>query len=89
MLVENSFGKLFDFYLVLHYMDDEICGEIDFENSPCSEQEFFDIYCLKHFQSLAKLLNLPKETLLFKREIFPAFYQNSLKKGVDKHFKIW
>ena len=60
MLVENSFGKLFDFYLALHYMDDEICGEIDFENSPCSEQEFFDIYCLKHFQKFGETFEFDK-----------------------------
>lgn len=34
MLVENAFGKLIDFNLALHYMDDEICGEIDYYNSP-------------------------------------------------------
>ncbi len=60
MLVENSFGKLFDFYLVLHYMDDEICGEIDFEISPCSEQEFFDIYCSKHFQKFGETFEFAK-----------------------------
>lgn len=60
MLVENSFGKLFDFYLALHYMDDALCGEIDFENSPCSEQEFFDIYCSKHFQKFGETFEFAK-----------------------------
>ena len=60
MLVENSFGKLFDFYLALHYMDDEICGEIDYYNSPQTEQDFFDIYCLKHFQKFGETFEFDK-----------------------------
>ncbi len=60
MLVENAFGKLIDFNLALHYMDDEICGEIDYYNSPKTEQDFFDIYCLKHFQKFGETFEFAK-----------------------------
>ena len=41
-------------------MDDEICGEIDYYNSPQTEQDFFDIYCKKHFQKFGETFEFDK-----------------------------
>lgn len=54
MLVENSFGKLIDFDLASEYMDEELCDDIYYYYSPVNEQEFFDIYCERHFEKFGK-----------------------------------
>lgn len=61
MLVKNSFGKLIDFSLALHYMDDDICEEINWEYSPCSEQLFFEVYCEKYLEKFDEVFEFDKE----------------------------
>lgn len=61
MFVKNSFGKLVDYELALHYMDDDICAEINFTYFPMSKQTFFEMYCEEHLKKFGQTFEFDKK----------------------------
>lgn len=53
-IVINDRGHEVDFETAVHYMDDEIREALHEELAPCTEQEFFDAYCVKHETKFGK-----------------------------------
>ena len=46
--VINSYSKKLDYDSIVELMDDDIREALSSAMAPCSEQEFFDAYCVKH-----------------------------------------
>lgn len=48
--VYDEDGAVIDWEAAVALMDDEICAELHEEIAPCSNQEFFDKYCDRHWE---------------------------------------
>ena len=46
--VHNRYGRALDFEAAVYKMDDDIREKLADELTPCTEQEFFDAYCVAH-----------------------------------------
>lgn len=46
--VKNQYGVQISFDAAVALMDDETREEVHADISPCSEQDFFDAYCIAH-----------------------------------------
>lgn len=51
-------GKEFDFNTVVNLMDDELREEIHRDLAPCTEQEFLDEYCKRHFEKFYEVFDV-------------------------------
>ena len=62
MMVNNQYGVEIDFHAAVNLMDEELAEKIHyFIDSNCTEQEFFDYYCLEHKQKYWEDFELDKE----------------------------
>lgn len=61
MKVINMNGSEINFEAAVVLMDDEIREELNFDLSPCSDQEFFDAYCKAHEEKYGEEWELSKE----------------------------
>lgn len=57
----NSNGTEIDFETAVNYMDDEIREDLHGELSPCTEQEFFNAYCERHFKKYSEAFEFDKD----------------------------
>lgn len=48
--IENSYGQNFDWDTVVNLMDDDIREQVHAEIAPCTPQEFYNRYCVLHFE---------------------------------------
>lgn len=60
MLIVNSFGYEFDFDLCVSYMDDDLREFVHLCCAPCSEQNFFDVYCDLHLRKFSEPFEFSK-----------------------------
>ena len=61
MKVINMNGTEINYEAAVELMDDEICESLNFELSPCTEQEFFTAYENAHAEKYGEEWELSKE----------------------------
>ena len=61
MKVTNMNGTEINYEAAVELMDDEICESLNFELSPCTEQEFFTAYENAHAEKYGEEWELSKE----------------------------
>ena len=61
MKVINMNGTEINYEAAVELMDDEICESLNFELSPCTEQEFFTAYEKAHVKKYGEEWELSKE----------------------------
>ena len=61
MKVINMNGTEINYEAAAELMDDEICESLNFELSPCTEQEFFTAYENAHAEKYGEEWELSKE----------------------------
>lgn len=60
-IVTNGYGVDIDFDIAVNLMDDEIREELNDILAPCTEQNFFDEYCIAHEEKYGEEWELAKE----------------------------
>lgn len=60
-IVKNHHGVEIDFDAAAVYMDYDICEDLHRELAPCTEQEFFEAYALRHAAKFGEEFELNKE----------------------------
>lgn len=63
--VVNDHGVEIDFNVAVLLMDDNIVTKLINEISPCSDQEFFDAYCIDHVKKYEEEFELAKENPVY------------------------
>ena len=63
--VINDYGLEIDFNIAVSLMDDEIREQIHSDLAPCTEQEFFEAYCLAHEKKYGEKFELAKKNPCF------------------------
>lgn len=63
--VVNDHGVEIDFKVAVLEMDASICEKLNNEIAPCSEQEFFNAYCVDHAKKYGEEFELAKENPVY------------------------
>lgn len=58
--VTNAHGKVLDYKAAENMMDETVAEAVHMAISPCTEQEFFDAYCVWHFAKYGESWELDK-----------------------------
>lgn len=58
--ITNGYGKELNWEPAFSLMDDDICNELSETLAPCSEQQFFDAYCVAHEKKFGEEFELAK-----------------------------
>ena len=59
--VKNQYGIEIDFEAAAGHMDDEIKEDLNYLLAPCSNQMFWDAYCIAHEQKFGEEFFLNEE----------------------------
>lgn len=63
--VTNKYGVVIDFEIAVNFMDDGIRERLYNFIAPCSEQDFFEAYCLAHECRFNEPFELAKENPVY------------------------
>lgn len=60
-IVKNQYGAEIDFDAAVFLMDDDIREDLHLHLAPCTEQEFFEAYAIRHAEKFGEEFEPNKE----------------------------